>query len=85
MKLGTKLGRCKSIGLFWFAYISEVDDVICASRDRFVLKKFNFFASSGIKAIIQETLSFVYKGGRIFCYVSLLHGPIKQGRSVEIK
>ena len=25
------------------------------------------------------------KGGRIFFYVSHLHGPIKQGRSVEIK
>ena len=26
-----------------------------------------------------------HKGGRIFFYVSHLHGPIKQGRSVEIK
>ena len=27
----------------------------------------------------------LHKGGRIFFYVSHLHGPIKQGRSVEIK
>ena len=35
--------------------------------------------------IILYILHIMCKGGRIFFYVSHLHGPIKQGRSVEKK
>ena len=54
MKLGTKLGRCKYPSVCFDLHIrgARIDDVIWASHDQFVLKKFNFFASSGI---IQET------------------------------
>ena len=57
MKLGTKLGRCKYPPACFDLHIggASIDEVICASRDQLVLKKFNFFASSGIILVNDST------------------------------
>ena len=48
--------------------------------------KKQFYILPSLKVLLYTTLFFIfYKGGRIFFYVSHLHGPIKQGRSVEKK
>ena len=53
-------------------------------RCPFIALNIGKIGHSSVKMFSDQRVS-SYKGGRIFFYVSHLHGPIKQGRSVEIK